>query len=104
MGKQSAMSVDEMCEYRRCGGKGGREVARPWRAWTNVEFRGRRMRVCESCASFFKRDRAARGGSGSTQEGGPQQLRDIMREMLLAPIEYWTLHRLKMGHATAGCV
>ncbi len=83
MGRRADLGVGEMCEYRRCGGKGGREGARPWRACTHVHVGGRRMHVCESCASLVKRGSATRGGARGTQEGGPQQLVDIMREMSL---------------------
>jgi len=79
MGKRSAMSADEMCEHQRCGGKGGGKVVRPRRARMYVEVGGRRMHVCESCADLLKRESAARVGSGSTQEGGPQQIGEILR-------------------------
>ena len=78
MGKPSNLRPEEQCEYRRCGGKGGREVASPRRAWARVVVDGCEMRVCESCANLLRRSGASR-----EEVRGPARVGDIMRAMAL---------------------
>lgn len=83
MGKQPNPSIDELCEYRRCGGKGGREVSRPRRARKRVAFGGRPMRVCESCADLLRRHRVGREDVSGVHASGPELVRDISRRIPL---------------------
>lgn len=83
MGKYSNLPPEEQCQYRRCGGKGSREVARPWRAWTRVMVNGREAQVCESCANLLRRSGATRSGAPGVQELAPARVDDIMRAMSL---------------------
>lgn len=42
------------CEYQRCGGKGGRRVAKPRIARKRISALGRQWFVCESCAHLLR--------------------------------------------------
>lgn len=44
----------QYCEYQRCGGKGGRRVAKPRLARKRVSALGRKWFVCESCAHLLR--------------------------------------------------
>lgn len=81
MGRHSSLRPEEQCEYRRCGGKGGREVARPRRACTSMVVNARAMRVCESCADLLRRSGGGRSGASGGQLSGPSRLGDIVPAM-----------------------
>ena len=81
MGSWATRVGETLCEYRRCGGKGRREVANLRRARVHVQVGGKRLFVCESCADLIGRDLMTHRVAPTESPPGPERVSEILGRM-----------------------